>query len=88
MRIVDKVQFTFGVFCIIAGVGLIVACILLHRTNKIACGGLPFVTGISALMRGIETTGQRKRKEELVKAQAMAHEREDKSNVGKDTESR
>ena len=72
MRIVDKVQFTLGIFDIAVGVGLVVACILLNRTSKIACAFLPVVLGTSAMMRGIETTGQRKRKEELLKAHARA----------------
>ena len=34
MRIVDKVQFTLGIFDIAAGIGLTIAVIALHRYEK------------------------------------------------------
>ena len=70
MRIVDKVQFTLGVFDIIVGVGLTIAAIILHRYTKIVFTLFPVGIGIMALCRSIETRKQRKEKEERIKAQA------------------
>lgn len=70
MRIVDKVQFTLGIFDIIVGAWLTIAAIILHRYTKIVFTLFPVGMGIMALIRGIETRKQRQEKEERIKAQA------------------
>lgn len=70
MRIVDKVQFTLGVFDIVVGIGITIAAIILHRYTKIVFTMFPVGIGIMALCRGIETRKQRQEKEERLKAQA------------------
>ena len=70
MRIVDKVQFTLGIFDIVVGIGLTVAVIIMHRYTKIFFTVFPVGMGIMALFRGIETRKQRQEKEERIKAQA------------------
>lgn len=70
MRIVEKVQFTLGVFDIVVGIGITIVAIILHRYTKIAFMLYPVVMGIMALCRSIETRKQRQEKEERVKAQA------------------
>lgn len=70
MRIVDKVQFTLGIFDIVVGIGITIAAIILHRYTKIVFALYPVGMGIMALCRGIETRKQRQEKEERVKAQA------------------
>lgn len=70
MRIVDKVQFTLGIFDIVVGVGAIIAAIILHRYTKIVFSLFSVSMGIMALFRGIETRKQRQEKEERIKAQA------------------
>lgn len=72
MKIVDKVQFTLGIFDIVVGIGLTIAAIFLHRYAKIVFTLFPVGMGIMALFRGIETRKQRQEKEERVKAQARA----------------
>ena len=72
LRIVDKVHFWLGIFDIIAGVGLTVYVIILHRYTKIVFTIFPVGMGIMALCRSIETRKQRQEKEEQVKAQARA----------------
>lgn len=70
MRIVDKVQFTLGIFDIVVGIGLTIAAIVIHRYTKVVFTLFPVGMGIMALFRGIETRKQRQEKEERVKAQA------------------
>lgn len=70
MRIVDKVQFTLGIFDIVVGIGLTIAAIVLQRYSKIVFTLFPVGLGVMALTRGIETRKQRQEKEERVKAQA------------------
>lgn len=64
MRIVDKVQFTLGIFDIVVGIGLTIAVIVLHRYEKIVFTLFPIGMGIIALCRGIETRKKRMEKEE------------------------
>jgi hypothetical protein len=70
MRIVDKVQFTLGVFDIVVGIGITIAAIILHRYTKIVFTMFPVGMGIMALCQSIETRKQRQEKEERIKAQA------------------
>ena len=70
MRIVDKVQFTLGIFDIVVGVGLVIATTVLHRYSKTVFAAFPVVLGISALCRSIETKKQRLEKENRIKEQA------------------
>ena len=70
MRIVDKVQFTLGIFDIVVGIGLTIAAIVLHRYTKIVFTMFPVGIGIMALYRSIETRKQRQEKEERIKALA------------------
>lgn len=70
MRIVDKAQFTLGIFDIAVGIGITIAVIVLHRYEKIVFTLFPVGMGIMALFRGIETRKQRMIKEERVKTQA------------------
>jgi hypothetical protein len=67
MRIVDKVQFTLGIFDIIVGVGLTIAVIILHRYTKIVFTMFPVGMGIMTLCRSIETKKQRQEKEEQIR---------------------
>lgn len=70
MRIVDKVQFTLGIFDIVVGIGLTIAAIVLHRYTKIVFTMFPVGIGIMALYRSIEARKQRQEKEERIKALA------------------
>ena len=70
MQIVDKVQFTLGIFDIVVGIGLTIAAIVLHRYTKIVFTMFPVGMGIMALCRSIETRKQRQGKEERIKAQS------------------
>lgn len=70
MRIVDKVQFTLGVFDIVVGISITIAAIILHRYTKIVFTMFPVGMGIMALCRSIETRKQRHEKEERIKTQA------------------
>lgn len=70
MRIVDKVQFTLGIFDIVVGIGITIAAIIMHRYAKIVFTLFPVGMGIMSLCRGIETRKQRQEKEERVKAYA------------------
>lgn len=70
MKIVDKVQFTLGIFYIVVGIGLTIAAIVLHRYGKIVFTLFPVGMGIMALCRGIETKKKRQEKEERIKEQA------------------
>lgn len=64
MKIIDKVQFTLGIFDIIVGIGLTIAVIVMHRYAKIVFTLFPVGMGIMALFRGIETKKKRQEKEE------------------------
>lgn len=70
MKVVDKAQFTLGIFDIAVGIGLTIAVIALHRYEKIVFTLFHIGMGIMTLFRGIETRKQRIAKEEHVKAQA------------------
>ena len=70
MRIVDKVQFTLGIFDIVAGIGIAIAAIIMNRYAKIVFAMFPVGIGIMTLCRGIETRRQRQEKEERVKEYA------------------
>lgn len=72
MRIVDKVQFTLGIFDIVVGIGLTIAVIVMHRYEKIVFTLFPVGMGIGALFRGIETRKRQQEKEERIKEQAKA----------------
>lgn len=81
MRIVDKAQFTLGIFDIVVGIGVTIATIILHRYTKIVFTLFPVGMGIMALCRSIETRKQRQEKEECVKAHArLLGLKEDDSN--------
>lgn len=70
MRIVDKVQFTLGVFNIIVGVGITIAAIIQHRYTKIVSSLFSLGVGIMLLCQSVETRKQRQEKEERLKALA------------------
>lgn len=70
MRIVDKVQFTLGIFDILVGVGITIAAIIQHRYTKIVSTMFPVGIGIMILCQSIETRKQRQEKEERIKEQA------------------
>lgn len=70
MRIVDKAQFTLGIFGIIAGVGRTIASIILQRYANIVMAMFPVGFGIMSLCGSIETRKQRKEKNERIKEQA------------------
>lgn len=70
MRIVDKAQFTIGIFGIIVGVGRTIASIILQRHANIVNAMFPVGFGIMSLCGSIETRKQRKEKEERINAQA------------------
>ena len=77
MKIVDKVQFTLGVFDIVVGIGFTIAAIDLHMYTKIVSTLPPVGIGIWLLCQGIETRKQRHVKEKRIKEQAKALGREE-----------
>ena len=70
MWIVNKAQFTLGIFGIIVGVGRTIASIILQRYANIVTAMFPVGFGIMSLCGSIETRKQRQEKEERIKAQA------------------
>lgn len=70
MRIVDKAQFTLGIFGIIVGVGRTIASIILQRYANIVNAMFPVGFGIMSLCGSIETRKQIKEKKERIKEQA------------------
>ena len=72
MRIVDKAQFTLGIFGIIVGVGRTIASIISQRYANIVNAMFPVCFGIMSLCGSIETRKYRQEKEERIKAHARA----------------
>lgn len=70
MKVVDKAQFTLGIFDIAVGIGLTIAVIFIHRYENIVFTLPPVVMGIVSLCQSIETKKKRQEKEERIKAQA------------------
>lgn len=84
MKIIDKVQFTLGIFDIIAGIVLIVLCVYKHRMDRIVYCIFPIPCGIASLMNGIETKKQRLRKIAELKEKARLYGW-DKEEIENDT---
>lgn len=78
MRIKYKAEFAIGVFAIVAGIALIITCIYLHRTSKIAFAFFPVLCGIDCLLNSIQTEKEREARRKELEAMFRKDDTDDK----------
>lgn len=78
MRIKDKARFTLGVIDIVAGIALVITCIYLHRTSKIAFAFFPILCGIGCLFNSIQTEKEREARRKELEAMFRKDDTDDK----------
>lgn len=55
MKVKNKANFILGIVDIILGIALVITCICLHRTSRIAFAFFPVLCGIGCLINNIQT---------------------------------
>ena len=67
MKVKNSVKFILGIIDLIGGTGIIIACIYMHREQRLVYAIFPILCGVFSLIDGLETKKQRQKREEELK---------------------